>query len=72
MLAEMLPSVAEQTVPGTHHGDNLICLVEQVIPIVLENSCSYPATDPRCLLQLGAGVCAASDSSGKSNYNWVC
>ena len=28
----------------------------------------YPATDPRCLLQLGEGV-AASDSSGR-NYNW--
>ena len=30
----------------------------------------YPATDPRCLLQLGDGVCAASDSSGNINYNW--
>ena len=30
----------------------------------------YPATDPRCLLQLGEGVYAASDSSGNINYNW--
>ena len=30
----------------------------------------YPANDPRCKLQLGDGVCAASDSAGNILYNW--
>ena len=28
------------------------------------------ASDPNCLLQLGDGVCAASDSSGNYTHNW--